>query len=53
MILLMAISSSRVITGSSSIYRDKNVGLLNQVHLKFAVSHVSSLLYNIANAAII
>jgi hypothetical protein len=42
-IWLMAINSSRMTVDSSSIYGDKNVGQLNRAHLKFAVSHVSSL----------
>ncbi len=43
-IWLMAINSSRMAAESSSIYRDKEVGKLNRVHLKFAVSHVSCLI---------
>ncbi len=39
----MATNSSRMTVESSSIYGDKNVGQLNRAHLKFAVSHVSSL----------
>lgn len=38
MVWLMAVKTTPVV---SSTFREKNVGLMNRVHLKFAVSHVS------------
>lgn len=46
-ILLMAGETARIAAYSAWTFREKNVGLMNGAHLKFAVSHVSHSQYSV------